>query len=761
MLFRVRTPARPTRPLTRRAARALGGGPSGMILWGLLLFGSADLATHGARASDLPRTSPVAVGDTADTPNVWVNISPGGGGAFTSIGAGPTGIILAGSDLSGAYRSKDRGRSWDVIGSFRGLAVAHVSTIGFDPKDSKIMYIGTEAGLYRSTDSGDHFAQVLTTGYIGAIAAAPESPSIVYAGWHARFSAGEATVYKSMDRGQTWRQVAKNLPGGLRVLKLLVDPSNPDRVYLLSNKDRFFTGALNALLRSEDGGVHWTRLAESLGDIWDAALDPVHPQTLYLTTYQVTPSSWTGTVCKSTDAGATWTQKANRTGVIFVRSDQPQVVRTIDVQRDVASAKAGVWESTDGGTTWAKTSEATSWDGGWQDLDWAYGKNLQGLPRTLGSDLSDPNVMYWADVQFTFAAFDGSRFTNLFTNQVTPGWWRGRGIDDTCVQTIVQSEADPQRLFAGFYDLGTWRSLDGGNSWQSGNSVTFTGKWKGHGGNTTTIVADPERPDVVWATNGQKNDLAQLVLIKSTGAAAPTSWTPTTGLPLGYIAGLSLDRTSPVTRRRLFVTAEGNVYRSQDDGESWSLVLDSGPCRTTAVDRFNGRIVYAGGEGGLWRSTAGGDQGSWERIGNREMSGANTYPLDKSRWWGVHRIVPDVRESGVLYVVSFGEGHGLYRSGDQGASWTKLRTGDFCRELAIDPRDPATLYLTSSWAYKSGGKAAGSEGVLRSTDGGRTWTPWNEGLAWPFAGPILVDARDSHRVYVGSPGTGFFRRTIR
>ncbi|HXL15895.1 MAG TPA: hypothetical protein VN961_00085, partial [Streptosporangiaceae bacterium] len=384
-----------------------------------------------------------------------------------------------------------------------------------------------------------------------------------------------------------------------------------------------------------------------------------------------------------------------------------------------------------------------------------------GLPKTIGADLSNPDVMYWADAQFVFAAFDGARFTNLFTHQVSSGWWRGRGIDDVCVITLAQSEADPQRLYAGLYDLGIWRSLDGGNSWQPGNNGSFTGKWKGHGGNATAIVADPERPDVVWATSGEKNNLAELVLLRSTKAAQCSSWTASTGLPRGFIAGMSLDRTSPAARRTLFVTDAGNVYRSQDDGQSWSLVFDPGFCRITAVDRFNGRIVYAGGEGGLWRSTRGGDQGSWVRIGNAEMSGTSTYAIDGFRWPGVHAIVPDVKETGKVYVVSYGTDHGLYRSADQGATWTKLRTGSYFRELAIDPRDPGTLYLTSSRAYKSGGKAADSEGVLRSTDGGRTWGPWNEGLAWPFAGPILVDAGASNRVYVGSPGTGFFRRTIR
>jgi hypothetical protein len=68
------------------------------------------------------------------------------------------------------------------------------------------------------------------------------------------------------------------------------------------------------------------------------------------------------------------------------------------------------------------------------------------------------------------------------------------------------------------------------------------------------------------------------------------------------------------------------------------------------------------------------------------------------------------------------------------------------------------MLLTSSRAYKSGGKAEGSEGVLRSTDGGRSWESWNQGLAWPFAGPALLNIGGSRRAYIGSPGTGFFRR---
>ncbi|MGH7740997.1 MAG: WD40/YVTN/BNR-like repeat-containing protein, partial [Candidatus Eiseniibacteriota bacterium] len=248
--------------------------------------------------------------------------------------------------------------------------------------------------------------------------------------------------------------------------------------------------------------------------------------------------------------------------------------------------------------------------------------------------------------------------------------------------------------------------------------------------------------------------------LRSDSAAAPGSWRKCAGLPDGLICGLSLDRSSPARSRTLFVADNGQVYRSRDDGWNWERVFDAGVCRITAVDRFDGRLVYAGGEGGLWRSSHGGEPGSWESIGSSEMSGAPTQSADGFRWPGVHAIVPDPGTAGRLYVVSFGDGRGLYRSDDQGRHWSKLRAGAFCRELAIDPADPRRLYLTSSRAYKSGGRAEGSEGVLRSADGGRSWTPWNQGLAWPFAGPIVVNAGLSGRAFVGSPGNGFFRRSL-
>lgn len=689
----------------------------------------------------------------------WININPGGGGAFTSIGAGPTGILICGADLSGAYRSLDHGLTWDRIGSDRGLKRTHVSAVGFDPLDPQIVYLGTEVGLYRSGDAAQNFTRVLDTGYIGAVAAAPSDPTIVYAAYHPLFDQPATGVYKSIDRGLTWAPVSDSLPPGLRLMKLVVSPANPNTLFAVSGDDLFVNGA-EAVYRSVDGGVSWTRIAESLGALWDLAMDPSSPATLYVTAHQpLPPASWTGTIYKSTDGGDTWTPKSAHTGAILVKRDQPQVVRLIDARRHSSEPESGVWESPDGGDTWTRKSTMAGWGPGWQSLDWAYGGGLYGIAKILGEDLSAPNAIYWANSLFPFGSQDGgTSFQNLSTTEISPGRWRSRGIDNVTLTAVAFTESAPAQAYVGFFDIGFWRTADGGASWQAGNPPTLTGSWTGHGGQTTSILADPARPGVVWATFGGSED--SLRLAKSTAGGTPASWVAMNGLPFGYVRGLALDRGSPTANRTMFVTANGDVYRSQDDGVNWTLVLESDSCRATAVDRSNSGLVYAGGEGGLWRSLAGGAPGSWSKIGPLEMSGVNTKRVSEERWEGVHQIVTVKGRPGWALVAAHGPGRGLYRTTDSGVTWTRLRNATYMRDVAIDPTDPNVLYAAASRAFKTGSSAAGSEGLERSIDGGLSWTSLNDGLAWPFAARIAIDPANNQRLVLGSPGNGFFERTL-
>ncbi len=683
----------------------------------------------------------------------WVRTNPGGGGWFMAAGAGPDGLILVASDLSGFYRSQDRGQSWEVIGAAQGLRTTHASAVGFHPTDPAILFLGTDEGLYRSQDRGHRVHRVLDEGYITAIALSPEDPRIGYAAHHSVWDMADGQVYRTVDGGRSWSQVSQDLPDGLRILKVVLDPGNPDILYVLSGEDRTVAG-VPAVYRSTDGGVHWTQIGADLGPAVDLAVSPDDPRRIYLTVAEDTPDA-PGILYRSSDRGHLWTQVARRGGRIWLKPGDPELIRLIDpVHQFPWDDRQGVWESQDDGHTWQRVGSVEQWDVGWTTAYWAYSTDLQ----ALGDDLSDPEALHWADSQFLFTTDDGGRqFRNIYTQEVAPGRWRSRGVDNVVMFDLAISEADPRHIYLGYFDLGCWHSPDGGLSWMNCNDPDHTGAWEGAGGNATTLVADPARDGVVWMAQAPSWD-APGTLLRSHDHGK--TWTAGSGLPPAPLLGLSLDRSSPVERRTLFVTAQGHVYRSLDDGATWQPVFDCGGCRFTGVDALDGRLVYAGGEAGLWRSEQGGEPGSWQEVGLPEMRGNVAGEIWNWGWEGVFAITPDPHASGTVYVAVHGQGKGLYRSRDRGQTWTKLWTDDFLRDVAVSPVDPRILVATSSSAFMAGGYEPGSNGVLLSTDGGRTWSRENDGMAWPFANPVAFHPTRPHQVWVGSPGTGFQYRTF-
>ncbi len=717
-----------------------------------------------------PDALPDPASETIPAPPVaddgWQHTSPGGGGAFNAIGGGPSGILLAASDLSGAYRSLDGGQHWDVIGAFRGLTVTHVSAVGFDPQDAAIMYLGTEDGLFRSQDFGATFAPVLSSGYITAVTFAPSDPNIGYLAYHSRYDLADGQVYQTTDRGLHWQQVSdETLPANLHILKILVSRQNPQRLYLLTGEGRFACG-LAALYESRDGGRSWVRLAADLGQVADVALAP-DAEALYLTTYG---DIWdAGYRCIRDDpaggflyrgqrvAGgwqwAQWTDErrlGSRNLWVWPDAGDDQRVRVIDMDYPE------LWETTDGGQTWAWIGSKETWATGWATADFAYGSSFNGDAKTLGYDLSDPAALLWVDSQFLWATRDlGRTFFPLHTREVAPGRWQSRGADNVVPFDLAIS-ADGQAVYLALPDVGCFLSLDGGYSWQNCNQADYVGGWEGNGGVSMTVLADPLLPERVWIT--QAEDLAARHTLLCSDARGQ-SWQPVgDGLPLGIPAGLSLLPSSPPDNRTLFITIDGDVYRSRDGGEHWSLVLACGGCRYTAADA-QGR-VYAAGEAGFWRSLAEGNPGTWEQTGLPSMQGNLGGDFWNVYWEGVASIRPDPVREGWVYVAVFGAARGLYLSRDSGQTWEHLLQDDFLRDVAIFAERPNWLFVASSSALYSGGYDAASAGVRFSPDGGKHWYAYNEGLPWPFAFRLLFDPQTPTRLWLASPGTGYYYRDI-
>ncbi|TMQ63621.1 MAG: hypothetical protein E6K78_10425 [Candidatus Eisenbacteria bacterium] len=708
----------------------------------------------------------------------WTKMGPGAGGAFTSIAAGPTGIVLCGSDIGGLYRSLDGGARWDGIGIDRGVPLTHISAVGFHPADASLLFCGGNAGKsgpksrapwYRSVDAGATWTagKPAVGGYVSAFGTTARDTQ--YCAWAASFNDRDQQVWRSVDRGASWSRVSATALTGKRIVKLLVHPANARRLVLLSGDDGNLTGA-KEMWKSNDGGANWRWIGSALGEVLDVAWNPSKPETLVATS-DAAHNLIDGFVWRSLDGGETWNKGPSMTGAIAWKAGS-DTVRVINVERNITpTGKAcGTFESGDAGASWKRKATGTDWDAGWvKELGPAYGRGSYGIGKTLGQSIQNPNEIWWVTSRFLWKSSDGGlRFECVFANQRAPGGqWLTRGIDNINIFALAASERKPGTLFAGYYDIGLWRSLDAGASWRMLNDSVATGTWKGRGGNCSSIVLDPDRPGMVWVTNGVKRSQQRLIRSESLGDLG--TWTQATGLVDDrFMYGLSLDRTSPATRRTLFVTADGDVYKSNDDGRSFARVLDCQSCFVTAVDHFDGKLVYAGGPDGLYVSTNGGQTWSRPIDNGGAFSGAVPKPdnVGEAQWTGIHAIVPDPVARDKVYVVAYstgGDKKGLWVCTNPRASkpaFTRKAARLFARGLAIDPRDPRRAYLTTSPAANSGKSnidtttTFGIETTANIDAPTPAWTSLNRGKQWPFAWPVVVDPFDSSVVYVGEPGNG-------
>lgn len=193
------------------------------------------------------------------------------------------------------------------------------------------------------------------------------------------------------------------------------------------------------------------------------------------------------------------------------------------------------------------------------------------------------------------------------------------------------------------------------------------------------------------------------------------------GWQFGNVSGRVSSLTADWTTGTLWLgSASGGLWRSTDDGLSWTPVFDTVGTQTigtVAVDPNDPQTIWVGtGENvidcesyfgiGLWRSTDGGQ--TWQpRNGtplvlDRVSTFANVSidPRDSSR------IVTGGRIRGCGN--GFAQAGGVWTSDDAGATWTERLSAEVY-EIARDPTAPDVLW------------AGTSSGVQRSTDGGLTW----------------------------------------
>lgn len=195
----------------------------------------------------------------------------------------------------GVKESKDGGDTW--VKRMEGMTeVLMVVSVAIDPVHPNIMYAGTSGGVYRSFSNAERWekannglvppdvvksSRALNVSMIQVDAFDPDT---VYA-------ATLKGMYKSVDKGATWKQIGASL----------TDPIIPVMVLDRSRKGTIYIGGRFGILRSEDGGDTWKPLNQGLASLNVRSLvqSPLDPKVFYLGT------NGSG-LYRSDDAGLTW-----------------------------------------------------------------------------------------------------------------------------------------------------------------------------------------------------------------------------------------------------------------------------------------------------------------------------------------------------------------------------------------------------------------------------------------------------------------------
>ncbi len=441
---------------------------------------------------------------------VWVGTGENVGGRHVGYG-------------DGVYRSQNGGQTWENVGLKKS---EHISKIIVHPKDPNTVWVasqgplwssGGERGLYKSTDGGATWRQVLSAGpWTGVtdLVIDPRNPDVLYAAtWQrhrtvAAYVGGgpESGIYKSKDGGETWKRLIKGLPGdtkqkteqedkGLRPLSKPIDDGNMGKIGLAispQNPDVLYAAIeLNlragAVFRSTDRGASW----EKRSDTVSGGTGPHYYQELYASPHAEGRIYLADVRMQvSDDGGKNFRLMAEE----FKHSDNHALVfRADDPDYMLVGSDGGLYESFDLAKNWrfvdnlpvtqfykVAVDDATPFYnvyGGTQD------NNTQGGPSrtdsvhgirnadwwvTLGGDghqpatePGNPNIMYSQWQQGNLVRVDTTSGERVYIKpQAAPGDPPDRFNWDA---PILVSPHEPTRLY--FASQRVWRSENRGDSW--------------------------------------------------------------------------------------------------------------------------------------------------------------------------------------------------------------------------------------------------------------------------------------------------------
>jgi photosystem II stability/assembly factor-like uncharacterized protein len=629
-------------------------------------------------------------------------------------------LVLVAVGLSG---NADRPGGFTVVGPGGGGAMFHPSV---SPHDSKTVLVSCDmTGAYISHDGGKSWRMFNLRGVVEFFVFDPKDKNVIYA---------QATgLWRSSDNGDTWNLVYPK-PSSVKGVRMNSDHSDEE---IVAEPD-------------------------PLGPISAMAIDPDDARTFYVTTGNRRKAAFT--IFASHDGGDSWNKLGDLPDFatkIWVNPHSPPKDRILVIAGPhLLATKRGS-----------------------EELRLLALPPAKSLPDVSTGFASDGRAeLYVIGDQSAFVSDDeGKNWRKIVL-----------GAGAIKARAIATSLRSPDIAYLSYRDLeeggvkymGVAKTTDSGKTWKpvwkeesdmAGKPATnvqdawiterFGSDW---GENPLALTVAEQDPNVSYGT-----DLGRTMRTTDGGTTwvavyskrvDRSGWT-STGLDVTNAYGYHFD---PFDHKRHFITTTDiGLFRSEDDGKSWSSSTNGVPkdwVNTTYWIVFDPEV-----KGRVWSVNSGTHDlprpKMWRRGGITKYKGGVCVSQDGGRTWNksndgmeqtaaTHILLDPTSpiDARILYVTGFGRG--VYKSVDGGRSWKPKNAGisqkdPFAWRIVRDSK--GTLYLLIARRSEDGSIGTEGDGAMyRSTDGAEHWSPvaLPQGVNAPNG--LAIGPQDTNRLYLAT-----------
>ncbi|MGA9570658.1 MAG: hypothetical protein WBS17_11260 [Candidatus Acidiferrales bacterium] len=680
---------------------------------------------------------------------------------------------------------------WRCIGPFRGGRTVAATGV---PNNPNLFYIGVNnGGVWKTTDAGRTWFPIFDgqpTGSIGALAVAPSNPDIIYVGSgeglrRPDLSTGDG-IYKSTDGGKSWQHLG--LRDGQQITTIIIDPQDPNRVFVAVLGHPYGPNAERGVFRSTDGGANWQKILYKDADTGaaDLAFDPKNPQIIYADLWSSRRPPWTtgnpleghtGGLFKSTDGGETWhpltkglptnSQGLGRIGFGISPSSPNRIYALVDAAPEVG----GLYRSDDAGESWLRVNhEERIWGRG-SDFAWVrvspenpdiiYICNtstyrstdagtsftaIKGAPggddyHTVWINPENPKIIILAADQGATITVNGGETWSSWYNQPTAQFYH-----------VITDNQFPYWVYGGQQESGS----AGTASRSDWGEITFR-DWHPVGTEEYGYVApDPLHPNLIYGgkvtrfdmITGQTQDVSPVLLRTGKYRFNRTA-------PLIF---------SPAAPHTLYL-GSNVLFKTTDAGHSWQVIspdltredpgvppnisdmIASDPAQgkhrgviySLAPSPLDANLIWAGTDDGLiWLTRDGGQ--NW-----REVSPPGLTPWSKIAQLDASHFDPNAVYAAVNRFRLDDLHPYIYRTHDGGQNWEKITTG---------LPDDAPVNVVREDPIRQGLLFAGTEhAIYVSFNDGDSWQSLQLNLPATSMRDLVIHNDD---IVVGTHGRSFW-----